>query len=112
MSGYAPADFILGLPQSVTTPGPEVRGRMAAWRDGFFVNDTWQLSRRLTVNLGLRYELPTVPYTATGFATILNEAQTAILPANPPLPGFKLLLYPNHTDFAPRVGLAYKRPTG
>ena len=108
MSGYAPADFILGLPQSVTTPGPEVRGRMAAWRDGFFVNDTWQLSRKLTVNLGLRYELPTVPYTATGYATILNEAQTAILPANPPLPGFKLLLYPNHADFAPRVGLAYR----
>jgi hypothetical protein len=108
LTGYAPADFMLGLPQSVTTPGPQLRGRMAAWRDGFFINDTWQVSRKLTVNIGLRYDLPTVPYTATGYASILNREQSAILPANPPVPGFKLLLEPNHKDWAPRVGLAYR----
>ncbi len=34
LTGYAPADFILGMPQIFTTPGPEVRGRsggMARW---------------------------------------------------------------------------------
>ena len=68
-TGYAPADFILGTPQSFTTPGPEVRGRVAEWRDGFFVLDKWQVSRKLTLNYGLRYELPTVPYTINGIAT-------------------------------------------
>ena len=71
---------------------------MAAWRDGFFINDTWQVSRKLTVNIGARYELPTVPYTATGFATILNREQTAWLPTTPPVPGFKLLLEQNCAD--------------
>ncbi len=43
LTGYAPADFILGTPQTFTTPGPEVRGRVAEWRDGFFVQDKWQV---------------------------------------------------------------------
>ncbi|HEY3743631.1 MAG TPA: carboxypeptidase-like regulatory domain-containing protein, partial [Bryobacteraceae bacterium] len=48
LSGYAPADFILGLPQSFSTPGPEVHGHVAEWRDGFFILDKWQISRKLT----------------------------------------------------------------
>ena len=64
--GYAPADFILGHPVSFATAGPEIRGRVAGWRDGFFVLDKWQVSRKLTLNYGLRYELPTVPYTING----------------------------------------------
>ena len=71
-TGYAPADFILGTPSSFTTPGPEVRGRVAEWRDGFFVQDKWQISRKFTLSYGLRYELPTVPYTINGVATELN----------------------------------------
>src|SRR5262249_31355402 len=70
-SGYAPADFILGNPVNFATAGPEIRGRVAAWRDGFFVLDKWQASRKLTLNYGLRYELPTVPYTINGVASIL-----------------------------------------
>ncbi len=106
-TGYAPADFMLGLIQNDTTPGPEVRGLVAEWRDGFFVLDKWQVSRKLTMNIGLRYELPTVPYTVNGYATLLNPEQTALIPPNPPVPGFKFI-NPNHKDWAPRIGLAYR----
>ncbi len=58
---------------SFGTPGPEVRGRVADWRDGFFVLDKWQVSRKLTLNYGIRYELPTVPYTINGNASYLNR---------------------------------------
>jgi len=104
LTGYAPADFILGLPQSFATPGPEVRGRVAEWRDGFFVLDKWQVSRKLTVNYGLRYELPTVAYTINGVASELNADQTAIVGETP---GFHFT-YPNHSDWAPRLGVAYR----
>ena len=83
LTGYAPADFILGLPQSFSTPGPEVRGRVAEWRDGFFLMDKWQVSRKLTVNYGIRYELPTVAYTINGNATELNANQTAFVGGTP-----------------------------
>ena len=104
LTGYAPADFILGLPQSFATPGPEVRGRTAEWRDGFFVLDKWQVSRKLTVNYGLRYELPTVAYTINGVATELNPNQTALVGGTP---GYHFTA-PNHADWAPRLGIAYR----
>ena len=106
-SGYAPADLLFGVPQNDTTPGPEIRNIVAEWRDGFFVVDNWRATKNLTLNLGVRYELPTVPYTKNGYATILNASQTALIPSNPPVPGFKLI-EPNHDDVAPRFGLAYR----
>ena len=104
LTGYAPADFILGLPQSFTTPGPEVRGRVAEWRDGFFVTDKWQVSRKLTIDYGIRYELPTVAYTINGVATELNPNQTALVGGTP---GYHFTA-PNHSDWAPRAGVAYR----
>ncbi len=104
LTGYAPADFILGTPQSFTTDGPEVRGRTAEWRDGFFVLDKWEATRKLTINYGIRYELPTVAYTINGVATELNPQQTAFVGGTP---GFRFT-GPNHTDWAPRLGIAYR----
>ncbi len=106
-TGNAAADFIFGVALSDTTPAPEVKNIVAEWRDGFWVTDNWRVTKRLTLDLGLRYELPTVPYTVNGYATILNASLTALLPANPPQPGFGLT-GPNHKDFAPRVGAAYR----
>ena len=103
-SGYAPADFILGHPVSFATAGPEIRGRVAGWRDGFFVLDKWQVSRKLTLNYGIRYELPTVPYTINGVASILNADQSALIVATP---GFKFIA-PQHKNWAPRLGFAYR----
>ncbi|MBS1873714.1 MAG: TonB-dependent receptor [Acidobacteria bacterium] len=103
-TGYAPADFILGTPVSFGTPGPEVRGRVATWRDGFFVLDKWQVSRRLTVNYGIRYELPTVPYTINGNASYLSQDQSTLIVAKP---GTRFTA-PNHKNWAPRLGFAYR----
>ena len=106
-SGYAPSDFILGVPANLQTYAVQVRGLVAEWRDGFFVLDNWQVNRKLTVNYGLRYELPTVPYTVNGYATELNPQQTALVPPNPPVRGFQFT-YPQHKDWAPRLGFAYR----
>ncbi len=106
-TGYAPADFMLGIPQTLITPLTQTRGVVAEWRDGFFVLDNWQVSRKLTLNYGLRYELPTVPYSVNGFHTELNPTQTAVVPANPPQPGFQFIA-PNHNNWAPRFGFAYR----
>ncbi len=106
-SGYAPADFLLGVPSSLQSYATQVRGLVAQWRDGFFVLDNWQVNAKLTVNYGIRYELPTVPYTVNGYGTELNAQQTALVPANPPVPGFQFT-YPQHKDWAPRLGFAYR----
>jgi hypothetical protein len=98
---------MLEIPQTLITPLTQSRGVVAEWRDGFFVLDNWQVSRKLTVNYGIRYELPTVPYSVNGYHTELNPQQTALVPANPPQPGFQFT-GPNHNDWAPRIGFAYR----
>ena len=109
-TGYAPADFMLGFVQNLVTPTIQYQGDVATWRDGFFVLDNWQASRKLTINYGIRYELQTVPYSVAGFARELNAAQTAAVPDTVPSPGFRFH-DPNHKNFAPRLGLAYRLPT-
>ena len=107
MTGYAVSDFMLGVPRSVTTPVDQLQGHVGGWRTGYFINDTWQASRNLTLNLGLRYELHTPARTYEGFASMLNENQTGLIPTSFPAEGFEFH-EPNRTDFAPRVGVAYR----
>jgi Carboxypeptidase regulatory-like domain len=114
-TGYAYSDFVLGLAANDQTPIATIKGSVGEWRDGFFALDNWQATQRLTINYGLRYDLPTVPYSLNGFARILNAAETALIPpstattgaAYVPTPGFKFQ-NPQHDNWGPRIGLAYR----
>lgn len=114
-SGDPAADFITGYSNQAITPLFQVKGSVAEWRDGFFVQDNWQVSQKLTLLYGVRYELPTVPYSLNGFARILNSTYTALIPTTSatsaatftPTPGFKFT-GPNHDLVSPRLGIAYR----
>ena len=56
-TGNALADFLLGIPESVdqTESGPGVDA--TATHYGFFIQDAWRVNNKVTVNLGLRYDL-------------------------------------------------------
>ncbi len=81
------ADFLLGMPSSYTIQPPDfkwgARKREASW----FVQDDWKLSRRLTVNLGLRQDLQFSWHEAqdryAGFSPTV--IQPALLPTGRPL---------------------------
>src|SRR4029077_2717211 len=64
-----------------------------------FFQDDWRVKPRLTVNLGLRYEITTVPKERNGlqgnFDPILGLVQT-----NTPFNG-------DHNNFSPRLGFAW-----
>ena len=114
-TGDAAADFITGYSNQVTTPVFQVKGSIAEWRNGFFVQDNWQATQKLTVQYGVRYELPLVPYSLNGYGRILNSTYTALIPASTatsgttfvPTPGFNFH-GPNHNLVSPRLGLAYR----
>ena len=107
MTGYSVADFMLGLPRTVTTPVNQLLGHVGGWRNGFFVNDVWQASRKMTLSLGLRYELNTPAQTYTGYAAMLDANLSQIIPTSHPSPGFKFH-ESNLTDIAPRLGATYR----
>lgn len=70
-----------------------------------YVQDDWRVTPKLTLNLGLRYELNTVPTEASGRLrniTQITDIATATLGA------FGADLYKgDHNNFAPRIGFAY-----
>jgi hypothetical protein len=109
MSGFSAADLLLGLPRSAISPSPSPWIDMRQWRYGAYFLDDWKASSKLTLNLGVRYDLSAVPYEMNGKAPILDPTGTKIIPD--PFPGRIPLVKSNPHDFAPRVGLAY-RPFG
>lgn len=136
-SGYPLADFLLGLPQSVnvsTTPF-DAQLRYTIF-DGYFEDD-WNVTPRLALNLGVRYELDGVPfsnnrsmsnlylgpngalpqvYVSPGYGPITFEGQKQTLLPNMPVVLANSINLPNSlvrksdTDFAPRFGFAYTLP--
>ena len=113
--GSADASLYLGVLASDTTPLFQVKEEVTQWRNGFFVQDTWRVTKQLTLEYGLRYELPMVPVSANGYARLMDPTYTFLIPPTTattptgytPVKGLALT-GPNHKDFAPRLGFAYR----
>ncbi|SRR5579871_273116 len=55
-TGYALADALLGNFNTYTEAAYDPLGKYRYTEPGFFVDDSWRVSRKLTLNLGLRWE--------------------------------------------------------
>ncbi len=118
-TGYDFADFLLGLPQQTSvqygasSSGYHFRGN--SW--DLYAQDEWRFRSNLTFNVGLRYEYVS-PYSEINNRIVnldIAPGFTAVAPVLPgqvgPLTGTVYpitLVNPNHFDFAPRIGIAWK----
>jgi len=97
------ANFLQSLPQLVefATPGSEYNRFFIYNTLGFYGQDDWRVSSRLSVNLGLRYEFMTTPYEMSGRQSRVLNDFTDPFTIGP--------VMQNNTlhDFSPRIGLAY-----
>lgn len=108
------ADELLGLPSSETFSNR--LNRSGIQNDAYFyAQDDWRATRQLTLNIGLRYEMPFRYYQPKNQnTTFIPGYQSIVYPnAVPDLafvgdPGIRRALIPNeHFDFAPRFGFSY-----
>ena len=132
-TGNALANFLLGIPNDVdqTATGPGVDG--TATHYGFFVQDEWRLNNKVTLNLGVRYDLYPgfedaelnitnfLRDTPNGDAVVPNEASRQIAQpaftsglgtsriltaAEAGLP--ETLRFTDKNNVAPRIGVAWR----
>lgn len=101
-SGNAFADFLLGYPSSTQKPNPNTQIlRNVSHQGGLFIEDDWRATPRLTLNLGLRYDMQHINDSPYGNnALYVPELQKIVIfgsqypPANAPqpvIPGFSSL---------------------
>jgi hypothetical protein len=76
------------------------------YETGYFVQDDWKVNRRLTLNLGVRYDLYTYPYEQNN-----NQANYDFSTASLQVAGVngnsRSLINTDKNNFAPRIGFAY-----
>jgi hypothetical protein len=139
-TGNAWGDYLLGLPyQGARTFPRDLFGYYNNYIEPF-IQDSWKLTPRLTLNLGLRYSLFPQPTAMHNVLSSVDPVANQIVVASDsqgriqmgaqqvaqyvfPLfagiivPSSKIgldssLRYPNHTNFAPRLGVAWQAGAG
>jgi hypothetical protein len=105
-SGNAFADLLLGIPTSTARSpySPQFYDRTGIY--GFYAQDDWKLTSRLTLNIGLRYEYNIPTYDKYNTLSNFNPTTGNIDIAGQS--GVRPNLWnPNYKDFEPRIGFAF-----
>ncbi|MBI4473150.1 MAG: TonB-dependent receptor, partial [Acidobacteria bacterium] len=104
-SGAGLADVLLGIPSSTSiNRGPSQR-YFRSTSLNFFVQDDWKASKRLSLNLGVRYEINTPPVENNNLVSNFNPRTGQVELAGVDIPRGVLPI--DYNDIAPRIGLAY-----
>lgn len=128
------ADFLLGLPESASRQVGTTPNYLFSTSYGFFVQDDFRVSRNVTLNLGLRYDIikpPVEKYNRMAnfvpglgkiaiagdenipnLVQLLDQSRLAdrvVLARDAGLP--RSLIFTNYANLAPRFGFAW-RPRG
>ena len=132
LSGFAYANFLLGMPSSVSLAIARPNAYIRSTQQGYYVQDEFKVNPRLTLTYGIRYEYQS-PWTekfdrltsfdlktgsvVTAGSTIPNDlvpavaAQLPIISAATAGLPTDALMHTDTANWSPRAGLAF-RPFG
>jgi hypothetical protein len=117
-TGNSFASFLLGQPDSVTAAATPVQDAVIRYQyyAGYF-QDNWRITNKLTLNLGLRYDVPINWYAPTMGSVSLTEPNPAangypgayvFAGSGPNRLGVTRFWPTDHSDWGPRMGFAYQ----
>lgn len=113
-TGSGVASFLLGAVNNAASLFPTVVPGTRNWYYSMFVQDDYKVTRKLTLNLGLRWEVATPMVERTNRVSFFSPTEPN--PGAGGLPGALIFANDNlrtvvdtyYKGFGPRVGLAYK----
>jgi len=107
--GSGLAALELGLPSGFGRDITLVQPQEKLWKYAFYGQDTWQVNRKLTLTLGLRWDYMSPIFTPDGQSVGNIDVTTdTLLLTN--LAGKYAGVTTPKTEFSPRIGVAYRLP--
>jgi hypothetical protein len=100
------ANFLMGVPTTITRQFPYQFQYYRTWEPHFYTQDDWRITRKLTLNLGLRWDHIGQLQSATG------QRSNYQLSTNDFCVSASACVQPNWKQFAPRFGYAYSAGKG
>ena len=105
-TGYEPTELLVGGVDSYQIGAQNGYFENNNQEDAVFAQDDWRVNQRLTVNLGIRWDLLTWPYEQHDQAAAFNPTTgTVELAGKNGIP--RSIINQDYLNFAPRVGFAY-----
>jgi outer membrane receptor protein involved in Fe transport len=113
-AGNAFADFLIGIPSAVSQDAP-VTGYTNTWYTALFVQDDFRAHPRLTLNLGLRWDVQTAPTDPLNRVVNYEPGKKSVVIPTAPVgalffgdPGVERGGIPtSYAHFSPRIGFAW-----
>ncbi|MEW6734424.1 MAG: TonB-dependent receptor [Acidobacteriota bacterium] len=106
-TGYEVAEFLIGRTNFTTSSVPGINPAITtSYETGFFAQDDWRINQKLTLNVGLRYEVFTTPTEKNDRLANFDPTTGQIILAGKN--GASRSTVDNDlNNFGPRIGLAY-----
>jgi hypothetical protein len=105
-TGYVPAELLVGFIDNYSIGSQSGFFGTRNYEIGAFAQDDWKITQRLTLNLGVRYDIITYPTEEHNRQAALNATSGVIdLAGVNGVP--RSLVNTDYNNFAPRVGFAY-----
>ena len=102
---------MLGYPRTTLTPEGVPISAIRQWRYAVYAQDDWKVTRSLTLNLGVRYDIFGQPHEINGVTRTLRFDLDPTMPVLWPDPGQVVDVWKNEYHYvAPRFGFAYRLP--
>jgi hypothetical protein len=105
-TGFSISDMLAGFVDDYSIGVADSFFVTKNWETGYFAQDDWKVNSRLTLNLGIRYDLFTFPYEEHNNQSDFNlQTQTLQVAGTDGLS--RSIIKTNFNNIAPRFGFAY-----
>jgi len=103
---YSLGDFYTGARSSYQL-ATQVQAQTRQWANWFYIQDDFKVSDKLTLNMGVRYEITTPVYDADDKLANWDPATNSLITATGDSISSRAQRNMDYNNFAPRFGLAY-----